>query len=94
MAKREMSYTVPDFIRNADDRVGALAMFVLKNTGSVHGEWVGRMSATDQRALFGRMVGKGRISVDGSDETVSMSVTTGYTGHLRDTIFDAKWASL
>lgn len=47
-----------------------LALFLLEKTGSVLGAWGGKMSAAEQRALFGRFLGKGQIVIDGAAETV------------------------
>lgn len=69
-------------------------MFLLENTGSIQGRWVGRMAAADQRAVFGRKIGKGRFRVCGQTETVGISIMTGYTGHLRDEVFTSIWAKL
>ncbi len=44
--------------------------FLLEKTGSVCGKWEGKMSAKEQRALFGRFLGKGTIVIDGEAETV------------------------
>jgi len=47
-----------------------LALFLLEETGSVFNTWRGRMTAREQRALFGRFIGKGLIVIDGTTETV------------------------
>lgn len=52
------------------DYAANLAMFLLEHTGSVFGQWYGRMTAAEQRTLFGRFLGKGRIWIDGTDETI------------------------
>lgn len=48
----------------------ALALFLLEETGSVLGCWSGRMTAKDQRALFGQFIGRGTIIIDGDKETI------------------------
>ncbi len=53
------------------DYAANLALFLLKNTGSIFGRFVSRMTAAEQRTLFGRVVGKGRIVIDGEKEEVS-----------------------
>jgi len=50
--------------------IGALAIFLQEHTGSVCGHWYGKMPAADQRALFGRFLGKGTIIIDGMSETI------------------------
>jgi len=50
--------------------IGALAIFLMEKAGSVWGTWEGRMLAADQRALFGRFIGKGVIVIDGQKETI------------------------
>ena len=55
-------------------RAGVLAQFVQACTGSVCGKVERRMTAKDQRALFGQVIGRGTIVVDGANETVSNRV--------------------
>ena len=57
------------------DYAANLALFLLEKTGTVLGRWVGKMTAAEQRALFGKFVGKGRIVINGEEETVSNLVT-------------------
>jgi hypothetical protein len=52
------------------DYAANLALFLLEKTGSVCGEYIGRMPAADQRALFGRNIGKGKIVINGATETI------------------------
>lgn len=56
------------------DHAANLAMFVMEKTGSIFGNWSGRMSSTEQRALFGRYIGKGLIMIDGERETIANRV--------------------
>lgn len=53
----------PDFAAN-------LALHLVKTTGSVLGKWSGKLSAKEQRSLFGRFIGKGNIVIDGAAETI------------------------
>ena len=55
------------------DYAANLAIFLQDKTGSVFGAWAGTMSAKDQRALFGQFLGKGRVCINGTYETVSHS---------------------
>jgi len=52
------------------DYAANLAFFLQEKTGTIFGSWSGRMSAKEQRELFGRFLGKGRIYISGSDERV------------------------
>lgn len=52
------------------DYAANLAFFLLERTGTIFGKWSGRMSATEQRNLCGRHLGKGTIIIDGLTETV------------------------
>jgi hypothetical protein len=52
------------------DNAANLAFFLLEKTGSIFGLWSGKMSATDQRNLFGKFLGKGTIVIDGAQELV------------------------
>ncbi len=51
-----------------------LAFFLLDQTGSVNGRWSGRMPAKQQRAMFGRFLGKGALVISGDAETVTHTV--------------------
>lgn len=54
------------------DYAAQLALFLLAQTGSIWGRYRAPMPAKQQRALFGRFLGKGNIIIDGTDESVSM----------------------
>lgn len=47
-----------------------LAIFLTEKTGSCLKTWSGKLTAIEQRALFGRAIGKGTIVIDGSAETI------------------------
>ena len=44
------------------DYAANLALFLLERTGSIFATWTGRLSANEQRELFGRAIGKGTIN--------------------------------
>lgn len=52
------------------DYAASLALFLTEKTGTCLGIWAGRMTAVEQRALFGRYLGKGKIIINGADETI------------------------
>jgi len=52
------------------DYAANLAIFLIEKTGSVFNTWTGRLTAAEQRALFGRFIGKGKLVIDGASETV------------------------
>lgn len=52
------------------DMIANLTQFVLKETGSVYGTVSRRMTAKEQRAMFGRFLGKGKIIINGQEETI------------------------
>lgn len=52
------------------DYAAQLALFLMGKTGSVFSVWSGRMTAAEQRALFGQFLGKGLIIIDGEKETI------------------------
>jgi hypothetical protein len=52
------------------DYAANLALFLLEKTGSVLTQWAGKLTANEQRALFGRAIGKGTIVINGTEETV------------------------
>lgn len=53
------------------DYAANLAIFLLEKTGTVFGTWAGRMTAAEQRALFGRFLGKGKLVINGSEERLA-----------------------
>jgi hypothetical protein len=75
------------------DYVSNLALFLTEKTGSCCGAWQGRMKAVEQRALFGRFLGKGLIIIDGSTEQVQhvIKVCFGLDWDVTDNI---KWKNL
>lgn len=55
-----------------------LAALLVEKTGSVWGEYRAKMTAAEQRELFGRYLGKGLICIDGEKETVSNRVVVAF----------------
>jgi hypothetical protein len=43
-----------------------LERFLIEKAGASHESWQGRLSAKEQRALFGQFLGKGLIYISGS----------------------------
>lgn len=62
-----------------------LAFYVLEKTGSVNGTVRAKMSAKEQRALFGQYLGKGTIIIDGLSETVVHRVKVAFGQDWEDT---------
>ena len=75
------------------DYAANLALFLLEHTGSIYGEWRGKMKAADQRELMGRYFGKGTIVINGLNETVLNRVSVCF-GHDWDDRNIATFASL
>lgn len=75
----EYNYSMPDFLevpQDAYDFAANLALFMTANGKSIYGTWsVGHMRATDQRRIFGAFLGKGRIFIDGGEDSVSHHVS-------------------
>ena len=57
------------------DYAANLALFLLEKTGSIFSTWTGKLTATEQRALFGRAIGKGKIVIDGERELIANRVS-------------------
>lgn len=91
----EVPATVSQFVANVaqTDRCAALAFFLLEQGQPVTGRWKGRLRAADQRALFGFVVGKGRLFIDGARELVEMTVKVCF-GQDFSTEFVQPWAAL
>lgn len=71
------------------DRAGELALFLLDKTGSIFGQYVCVLSPTQQREMFGYVIGKGEIVINGETETVCY-----YSGIKGDKTFVIKWGDL
>jgi len=52
------------------DYVANLTDFLMSKGESVIGSWSGRLTAAEQRALFGQFLGKGLLVIDGSEEDI------------------------
>ncbi len=52
------------------DYAANLAIFLTEKAGTCMGCWKGRMPAAQQRALFGRFLGKGLLIIDGTNERI------------------------
>jgi hypothetical protein len=75
------------------DHAAALAFFLQDNAGSIFGEWRGRMKAAQQRALFGRFLGKGTLTINGERETLTHTVKVCFGLDAEDTA-SLRWAQL
>lgn len=75
------------------DYAGNLALFLTEKRGSCLAQWKGKMPAAEQRALFGRFLGKGTIEIDGAAETLTHWVKVCF-GQDYDVTFERKWGAL
>lgn len=75
------------------DYAANLALFLLEKTGSIFGEWEDYMPASEQRALFGRFLGKGRIVINGTTEMLCNRVKVCF-GLDYDDRNVTKWSAL
>ncbi len=75
------------------DYAANLALFLTEKTGSCLKTWKGKLPAAEQRALFGRFLGKGTIEIDGAAETLVHWVTVCF-GQDYDVTFERKWGAL
>lgn len=75
------------------DFAANLAFFLLEKTGSVLGKWKGRLTAAEQRALFGQFLGKGTVEIDGDEETLVHWKTVGF-GQDYEVTFSRQWVQL
>ena len=75
------------------DYAANLANFLMDKKGSVFATWNGRMTAKEQRALFGKFLGKGLIEINGTNETVChyVKVCFGLDSECTKTI---KWSAV
>jgi hypothetical protein len=75
------------------DYAANLAVFLTERKGSCLNTWFGRMTAAEQRALFGRFLGKGTLFIDGVEETVEHYRTVGF-GFDSECTTSLKWSAL
>lgn len=87
-----MTYTIPTQALS-DDFSANLAHFLTINADGCCGHWEGQMKAKDQKALFGRFLGKGRLVIDGATEQVRMVVSVCF-GQDWDVRFRSSWTDL
>jgi hypothetical protein len=52
------------------DYAANVTLFLLEKTGSIYGEYAARMTAAEQRALFGKYLGKGLIIINGETNMI------------------------
>lgn len=75
------------------DRAASLALFLTEKKGTPLATWAGKLTADEQRALLGRVLGRGRIVINGNEETVCNRVQVCF-GHDYDDRNVTKWAAL
>ena len=75
------------------DRAAMLALFLTERTGSCLKTWSGKLTAAEQRALFGRFLGRGKLWIDGANETVEHYVTVCFGADAECTA-SLKWSAL
>ncbi len=66
--------TVSEYANPAQDRAAFLALVLTEATGTPCGYIESRMTADEQREIFGRKFGRGVIQINGFDSEVSMRV--------------------
>ena len=65
--------------------VANLVELLLDKTGSIFGTVRLKLTAKEQRALFGQNLGKGTIIINGTDETIVHRVKIAYGNDWDDT---------
>ncbi len=75
------------------DYAANLAVFLTERKGSCLKTWSGRMTAAEQRALFGRFLGKGKLWIDGAAETIEHHRKVGF-GFDSECTASLKWGAL
>lgn len=67
-----------------------LTAFLMEHKGSVLATWQGRLTAKEQRALFGCFIGKGKITIDGGREIINHSIKVCFGLDYENTV-DYSW---
>lgn len=70
---------------NAFDIAANIALFLTERKGSCLATWKGKLSAAEQRALFGAYLGKGNFVINGAAEAITYWVTVGFGGDYDET---------
>ena len=73
--------------------VANLANFLQETNGSVLTKWNGKLTAKQQRDMFGKYLGKGRIYIDGNNETIAHHIKVCF-GLDSDVTFYSKWSDI
>lgn len=75
------------------DRIKTLENFLLDKTHSQYGLWRGKLTAKEQRDLFGKYMGRGKFWIDGSDQTLVMTTRVAYGHDSQETVI-LRWTDL
>ena len=75
------------------DFAANLALFLTERKGSPLAVWQGSLRAAEQRSLFGRFLGKGRLTIDGNAETIEHDRQVCF-GLDRECTASIRWAAL
>ncbi|MCX4150009.1 MULTISPECIES: hypothetical protein [Paraburkholderia] len=78
---------------NRFELAARLALFLVKRKGDRAARWSGTLLAAEQRALFGRFLGKGTLTIDGARERIRHSVSRSF-GMGRQVTADLAWTEL
>ena len=70
-----------------------LDAFLTEHAFDPWGTWCGRMTANEQLALFGRVIGRGKIVINGEQETICNRVKVCF-GHDYDDRNITPWSAL
>lgn len=66
------------------DFAANLALFLTEKTGSCLGTWKGKMTAQEQRQLFGKYLGRGKVTINGLEERVTHTIKIAYGNDYDD----------
>jgi hypothetical protein len=67
-----------------------ITAFLMETKGSVLATWKGKLTAKQQREMFGCFIGKGEITIDGQHEIIKHSVKVGF-GQDYEYTTDCTW---
>lgn len=72
------------------DAVANIAVFLMERSGSVLATWTGRLTAAEQREMFGAFLGKGELTINGEEETIRHTVKVCF-GLDYNVTFESRW---
>lgn len=81
--KKRRTYSAPKsfdsaFLSKIEDIHTRLSFFLLDETGTTGGLWSGKMTAAQQKVLFGKNLGQKVLTINGFNNTLTLGWSVGF----------------